>query len=78
MKDTAKRAEAARQAAEKAGGKLQLFYTMGQYDIVGIAEAPDDEALLRLNLSLASLGNVRTTTMKAWTEEEAAKVIAQI
>ncbi len=78
VKDSPKRAEAAKQAAEKAGGKLQIFYTMGQYDIVGIAEAPNDEAVLRLNLSLASLGNVRTTTLKAWTEEEAAKAIAQI
>ena len=78
VKDTAKRAAAARKAFERAGAKPQIFYTFGQYDIVGIAEAPNDEVLLRLALATASLGNVRTTTLKAWTEAEAAKVIAKL
>lgn len=78
VKDSPKRAEAARRMIEQAGGKLQIFYTFGQYDIVGIVEAPNDETMLRLNLAIGSLGNVRTATLKAWPEAEAAKVIAQL
>jgi uncharacterized protein with GYD domain len=40
VKDTIKRAEAAQRNAEKLGGKLQLFYTMGEYDLAGILEMP--------------------------------------
>ncbi len=78
MKDTAKRAEAARNMAEKAGGKLQLFYTLGEYDLVGLLEMLNDEATMKMALSLGSLGNVRTKTLKAWTEAEAAKAVAQL
>jgi uncharacterized protein with GYD domain len=78
VKDSAKRAEAARSMAEKAGGKLQLFYTLGEYDVVGLLEMPNDEATMKMALSLGNLGNVRTKTLKAWTEGEAAKVVAQL
>jgi uncharacterized protein with GYD domain len=78
VKDTIKRAGAVRRLYEQAGGKLQVYYTMGQYDIVALAEAPNDETTMRINLSLAKLGNVRTTTLKAWTEKEAGRVIAKI
>lgn len=78
-KDSPKRAAAARRLAEQAGGKLlQIYYTMGQYDIVAIAEAPNDETIMRITLSLAKLGNIRTTTLKAWTEKEAGKIIAKV
>jgi uncharacterized protein with GYD domain len=63
---------------EQAGGKLEVWYTMGEYDIVGLAEAPSDEVLFRLNLALGVLGNVRTTTLKAWAEADVAKLIAQL
>jgi len=78
VKETTKRAEAARSMAEKLGGKLQLFYTMGEYDIVALAEMPNDEAWLRFALTIASLGNVRSKTLKAWTEAEIAKITAQL
>ena len=78
VKDTAKRAEAARKAAEKLGGKLELYYTLGEYDMVGIGEAPSDEAEMQLLLQIGALGNVRTKTLKAWTESEAAKVVAKL
>ncbi len=78
VKDSTKRATAFRRLAEQAGGKLQIYYTMGQYDIVILGEAPNDETVMRLTLSLAKLGNVRTTTLKAWTEKEASKIIAKV
>ena len=78
VKDSPKRAEAFRHEVEKVGGKVQIFFTLGEYDIVAATEAPSDEVYLRLSLWLGSLGNVRTTTLKAWPEADAAKVIAQL
>jgi uncharacterized protein with GYD domain len=60
---------------EKAGGKLQFFTTMGKYDFVLFVEIPKDEDLAAILLCTGSLGNIRTTTMKAWTEAEAAKLL---
>ncbi len=65
VKDTIKRAEAANSQARKLGGKLQVFYTMGEYDIVGLVEMPSDEAYNRFVLWLGSQGNVRTKSLKA-------------
>jgi uncharacterized protein with GYD domain len=78
VKDSPKRAEAAKAGAEKLGGKVWLWYTLGQYDIVGIAEFPDDESFQKFVLSVGSSGNVRTTSMKAWSDEEAAKIISSL
>ena len=44
--------------------------TMGAYDFVLTVEAPDDAALAKYVVSLCALGNVRTTTLKAFTEAE--------
>jgi len=55
--------------------KLQLFYTLGKYDFMMLVEVPSDEDLVSILLCLGSMGNVRTTTMKAWTESEGSKII---
>lgn len=63
---------------EKAGGKMQLFYTMGDYDFVMLVELPTDEAAVVVLARLGSMGNVRTKTLKAWTEEEGAKILSGV
>jgi uncharacterized protein with GYD domain len=78
VKDSPKRAEAARKAAQQMGGSTQLWYTMGKYDIIGFSEFPDDAAAAKFAFWVGSLGNVRTTTIKAWSEEEASKLIGQL
>ncbi len=60
---------------EKLKGKMQLFYTLGTYDFVMIIEVPSDEAIIEILSTLGSKGNVRTATMKAWTEAEVAKIL---
>ena len=62
---------------EKSGGKMTLYYTLGKYDFVMIVEVPSDDAMMAILLCLGSMGNVRTMSMKAWTEEEGAKVLTQ-
>jgi uncharacterized protein with GYD domain len=51
---------------------------MGAHDIVTVAEAPNDEAMAKFVLALAAGGNVRTLTMKAFTEAEYRKLIASL
>ena len=54
---------------------MQLLYTLGKYDFVMIVEVPSDEAMMEILACLGSMGNVRTKTMKAWTEAEGAKIL---
>jgi uncharacterized protein with GYD domain len=76
-KDSPKRVEEFKQLVEKNGGKVvQFFYTMGKYDGATVVEAPNDEVFLKVVLGVGSLGNVRTTTLKAWTVSEAAKAFS--
>jgi uncharacterized protein with GYD domain len=73
------RLDAAKEAYRKAGGELKAFYlTMGQYDMVAIAELPSDEVAATLALSLGAAGNIRTETSRAFTEPEYRKVIASL
>jgi uncharacterized protein with GYD domain len=79
VKDTIKRAEAFKSYLEKRGGKLVgVFYTFGQYDLVLIVELPNDDVTLEVLLGTGALGNVRTTTLKAFNLEETQKIIENL
>ena len=79
IKESPARLDAARKAAEKAGGKIHSwFLTMGKYDAVIISEFPTDDAAANFMLETGSLGNVTTQTMKAFTEDEYRKLIASL
>ena len=61
------------------GGELKEFYlTMGAYDLVSIIEAPDDETAAKIALTLGSAGNVRTITLRAFTEAEFGEIVGGI
>ena len=79
FKDTTKRADAAKAAAQRLGGNLRnLYWTIGEYDIVAIAEFPDDETATAFMLALGSEGNVRTETLRAYDPSEIAGIIAKL
>jgi uncharacterized protein with GYD domain len=78
VKDTTRRAEAAKSEAEEIGGKLTVYWTFGEYDGIGILEAPNDEAAMEFELKVGSLGNIRTSTLRAFTEEEIAKIVDKL
>ncbi|HVB01898.1 MAG TPA: GYD domain-containing protein [Acidimicrobiales bacterium] len=69
VKESSKRRAAARDIAKSMGGSIQEIYlTMGPYDIVAIAEAPDDEAAAKLMLQIGMQGNLSTQTLRAFDE----------
>lgn len=79
IKDSPKRLDAARKAYEEAGAKLKDFYlVLGEYDIVTVVEAPNDETAARVNIQIASKGNVRTKTLRAFSEAEYRKIISSL
>jgi uncharacterized protein with GYD domain len=77
-KDAPGRIKDTHMAVAETGGKMQLYYTLGEYDFIMTLEVPDDKALVKILLYLGSQGNVRTKTLKAWTEDKAAKVISEL
>jgi uncharacterized protein with GYD domain len=79
FKDLPARLEDTRKAGETLGAKLTAFYlTMGQYDAVVISEAPDDETVAKLALAAGGRGNVRTETLRAFTEDEAKRIANEL
>ena len=79
IKEAPQRIDAFKKAVEAKGGKVTNFYvTMGKYDIVSTVELPSDEAAAAILLSTGSKGNVRTETLKAFTEDEFRKIIAKL
>lgn len=70
-RDTVSRYQQARTAFEPLGIHFQsVFWTTGQYDLVAIMEAPDEETLSTAILQLAAQGNLRTQTFRAFNEQE--------
>lgn len=79
IKDSPKRLDAARELARKFDMDMKEFYlTMGQYDAVAVSEAPNDEAAAKFALAVGSLGNVRTTTLRAFSESEFRSLIGAL
>lgn len=76
VKDTLQRAEAFKDLAQNAGVTVKdMYWTLGPYDIVAMCDAPDDETATALSLSVASFGNVRTQTLRAFSAAEMAKIL---
>ena len=79
VKESPQRLATARKVIEAAGGKMTGFYlTMGRYDMVAIAEAPNDESVATVMLNLGKGGGIRTETMRAFTEDQYRDIIAKV
>jgi uncharacterized protein with GYD domain len=78
VKETLQRADNAGQLAQKHGGSLQVYWTVGAHDIVAILEAPDDESATAFLLEAGSLGNIRTTTLRAYDREEMSSILGRL
>jgi uncharacterized protein with GYD domain len=79
IKESSDRYNSFKTSVEKAGGKLiGGYYTFGEYDVIIIIEAPNDEVVMSLMLKVGSAGNVRTKTLKAFTAEEGLNIIKNV
>jgi len=74
--DSPRRVDAAKKSLEEMGGQFRSVYmTMGAYDLVMIYDAPDDAVAARFILMLGKLGNVRTTSLRAFPEEAFRQIV---
>ncbi len=79
VKDAPKRAKAARELAQKLDVDIkQVYMTNGNDDLLVIMETPNGDNIAKFALALGSQGNVRTRTMRAWSEAEMAKLISEL
>jgi uncharacterized protein with GYD domain len=79
VKSAPSRIDAAKEAYKKAGGELKAIYlTLGQYDLVAIGEMPNDDAVARMALGMGTQGNIRSETMRAFTETEFKKIVGTL
>jgi uncharacterized protein with GYD domain len=79
IKDTTKRADALKEMAKKVGATVkETYWTLGQYDIVAIFDAPDEAAITALGLSIGVGGNVRTQTLRAFTSAEIGPILKKV
>jgi uncharacterized protein with GYD domain len=75
-RETVRRRDQADSLAEKHGARIeQVYWTMGQHDIVAIIEAPDDESVTAMMLELTAAGNIRTATLRAFDHDQMQAII---
>lgn len=78
FEDTVDRYEAGLSQLEGMGVSIrEIYWTLGNHDMVSVIDAPDDETVAAALLKLASLGNFRTTTLRALSPDEMRAVIAR-
>jgi len=79
VKESPARLDAFKKLVKSAGGEVKGFYMVaGQYDIVTITEAPNDDVVARIALATGSKGGLKTETLRAFTEDEYRKIIAAL
>jgi len=79
IKDTTKRAEAVKALGKKVGASVQaIYWTLGQYDVALIVEAPDDASVHTLLLGIGAAGNVRTQSLRAFTAAEMGALLGKM
>ena len=80
VRDTLDRVDRASELAEeKYGVRLgQIYWTVGPYDLVSVFEAPDEQSVTAFLLELGSVGNVRSTTLRAYDREEMSGILERL
>ena len=79
VKESTKRAEAFKETARKLGVTIKdIYWTLGEYDVIATFEAPDAATATSLGLSLGAAGNVRTQTLPAFSANEMGQILSKI
>jgi len=76
FRDTTQRAEDFSKLVENSGGRVrELLWTVGEYDVVCIADFPNDEAGVAALLQVGSAGHVRSRTLRAFDADEMREIV---
>ncbi|HKO30304.1 MAG TPA: GYD domain-containing protein [Nitrospiraceae bacterium] len=76
IKESPKRLDSAKKLAQELGGEIKSVYmTQGNFDLALITDMPNDDKMASYVLKLGSFGSVRTTTLKAYSEDDYRKII---
>jgi len=79
VKDTTKRAAAAKEAAKKMGVNMrEIYWTMGDHDLVCVLEADNEASITAFNLAVAQQGNVRTQSLRAFSASEMETILKKL
>ncbi len=79
IKESPGRLGDAKELAKSLGGSfMDIYLTLGVHDFVATLDLPDDAAAAKFALALGALGRVRTTTLKAFSEEEFKSLVAEL
>jgi uncharacterized protein with GYD domain len=79
IKDTTKRADAFKELAKSLGATVKdVYWTLGQYDVAAVVEAPDDAIVTALGLTMGKSGNVRTQTLRAFSRADMDAVLGKV
>ncbi len=79
IKQTTERADKFKEIAAKFGIKVQqIYWLIGEYDVVNIVETPDDQSLQAVLVRVGAWGNVRTTTFRAFDKKEMDAIISRM
>ncbi|MGH6664410.1 MAG: GYD domain-containing protein [Pseudolabrys sp.] len=79
IKDSPKRAQAAKELAKKCGCDMkEIYLTSGESDLMVMLETPNGDNVAKFALAVGSQGHVRTRTCRAWSLSEYTKIISEL
>lgn len=79
VKESAKRLDLGKKKLKEMGGEIKAFYlTTGPYDMLAVVDVPNDATLAAHLLWLGSQGNLRTQTVRAFTEDEFRRIVGEL
>jgi uncharacterized protein with GYD domain len=79
VEHTVDRLEEGAQLAESFGCTLEhAWWTQGGHDMVSVVNAPDEQAMVAYTLAVVRLGNLRTTTLRAWSADEMREIVGRL
>jgi uncharacterized protein with GYD domain len=79
VEQTVERLNQGSQMAETFGCKVEhVWWTQGGHDMVSVITAPDEQAMVAFTLALVRLGNLRTTTLRAWSIDEMREILGRL
>lgn len=77
--ETVKRSRETREENEKRGFQVRgLYWTQGQYDLIAVVDAPNEQAMIAGLFNIAGAGNVRSETLRAFTDQEMEAALSQL